>query len=200
MDKTKFKKVENYLFWHCKKRYEAAFIMAAIIGVYIGLKTASDSTFCEQDLRLLKIDRLQKLLSALKIELIFNRIYVDGESYLNMTFAKDIKDAEKLRKLFEDLMNYMPGAPERAPINRELGKMLGYPKTAVDYYVEYEQGEPTEAHKERIRKYFYYAHSEKHQDEEFKAYDLKLNKAIDKYAPRSGKVLRKKHPNKRWLN
>jgi hypothetical protein len=201
MDKAKLKKIENYLFWHCKRRFDAASAMSSIIGVIIGLKPSCCCIFSEENLCRFDLMRFIKLLEKLDLKLAFERKLLESEYYLDLYISKSSKKAERLKELFSDLSKYAYGEGDRKEINAEIGKLLGYPQTAIDYYVRHtESGTLSESHKERIKKYFYYAHSDKHQDEEFKKYDERLNRAIEKYSPRSAKAMRKKYPNKRWLD
>ncbi len=104
-------------------------------------------------------------------------------------------------ELFEELGTFEYGDNRRKEINLEIGKLLGYPETAVKYFVSMEsKARPSEAHKARLKKYLHYAHSDTYQEVEFRAYDVKVNRATEKYAPRSARVIRKKFPNKRWLD
>ena len=74
--------------------------------------------------------------------------------------------------------------------NISVGKLLGYPETAVLEYVKMfgdlsyiKSGK----RRERMARNRYYAHSEKFEDDEFRQYDLPLNQAILKYLPRIAK-------------
>ncbi len=201
MDKAKIKKVENYLFWHCKRRYDAGSIMSNIIGVIINLKPSCSCILNERNVRKFNIVRFTKLLEKLDLKVISKRTLSSNEYDLNFYISKSLKKAMRLKELFEVLNNYNFGDDERKDIHSEIGELLGYPKTAVNYFVRnVERGSLSESHKQRVKKYFYYAHSEAYQNKEFKEYDERLNRALDKYSVRSAKALRKKYPQKRWLD
>lgn len=201
MDKTKIKKVENYLFWHCKRRYDAASAMSGILGVIINLKPCCCCVLNENNLRKIDLTRLRKILAKLDLKLSFERKLSNDGGILSLYVSKNIKKSERLKELFNSLESYNYGDTARKDINAEIGTLLGYPQTAINYYVRYvESGNLSESHKERVKKYFYYAHSDTYQNKEYKEYDERLNRALEKYSPRSTKVIRKKYPNKRWLD
>lgn len=201
MRKAKIKKVERYLFWHCKHKYEAGLAVSSILGVLIDLKPACNCIFDEQKTRKFNLRRFAAILEELELKVIFERKIIEGGYLLSLYISKSQKKAERLKELFGDLNRYNFGDKERKEINAEIGKLLGYPKTAVDYYVRnVESGDLSKSHKDRILRYFYYAHSDKYQDQEFKEYDIVLNRALEKYSSRSAKEIRRKYPQKRWLD
>ena len=86
--------------------------------------------------------------------------------------------------------------------NLRVGKLLGYPETAVLEYIK-TSGDASYMKSEKRRKRMvrnrYYAHSEKFEDDEFRKYDLLLNQAILKYLPRIAKSMQA-DLKKRWLD
>lgn len=87
-------------------------------------------------------------------------------------------------------------------VNINVGKLLGYPETAILEYIEASSDElyfKSEKRREKMARNRYYAHSEKFEDDEFRQYDLPLNQAILKYLPRIAKIMQT-DPKKRWLD
>ena len=86
--------------------------------------------------------------------------------------------------------------------NLRVGKLLGYPKTAVLEYIK-TSGDASymknEKRRERMARNRYYVHSEKFEDDEFREYDLPFNQAILKYLPRVAKIMQADF-KKRWLD
>ena len=86
--------------------------------------------------------------------------------------------------------------------NLRVGKLLGYPETAVLEYIK-TSGDASymksEKRRKRMARNRYYVHSEKFEDDEFREYDLLLNQAILKYLPRVAKIMQA-DSKKRWLD
>lgn len=86
--------------------------------------------------------------------------------------------------------------------NLRVGKLLGYPETAVLEYIK-TSGDASymksEKRRNRMARNRYYVHSEKFEDDEFRKYDLPLNQAILKYFPRIAKTMQA-DSKKRWLD
>ena len=86
--------------------------------------------------------------------------------------------------------------------NLRVGKLLGYPKTAVLEYIKTSGNASymkNEKRRKRMARNRYYTHSEKFEDDEFREYDLLLNQAILKYLPRVAKIMQA-DSKKRWLD
>ena len=204
MKQSNLRKLERYLFNHLSHNYKAAFFMADIVGVLIGVKPSCMRVISEKDLYKFDILRFCELLKSMNLSVIFERRFVDGEYNLEFYVANTPEDIAHLRLLFKQLQQWSRDNNDKAKPNIEIGKALGYPQSAIEYYAAFSASSPSEdsakSHAQRMAKYYYYAHSEEHQNQEFAEYDRKINFAMDKFAPRSAKEMRKKYPNKRWLD
>jgi hypothetical protein len=81
-------------------------------------------------------------------------------------------------------------------MNREIGLMLGYPSTAVDYFLG-KKGEMNDDDKARMARNRFYVHSPAHEDEEFTLYEEKIYNVVEKECPKTWEIL-KKDKNRRF--
>ncbi|MBR2708725.1 hypothetical protein IKE98_00070 [Candidatus Saccharibacteria bacterium] len=182
--------------------------MADMIGVLIGLKPAMMGDFVEKEYEKLKISDFDRLLRNLGLKAVyFRHSFNYGDemvSYEYFCISKKRRLAKRTKKAFEKLWSLLDENGETSyrkkwmKITKKIGKLLGYPKTAVLDFVRDTDVE-NEERRARMERNRYYAHSAEHEEEEFKAYDLVLNKAISLYAPKTAEVLTK-NPKKRWLD
>ena len=199
MDKSIITELESYLFNYKTKPIVAADDMADIIGVMIGVKPAA--IVCHIDTKeMAKINPndLVELLDRAGLKaLLFMQNYLSmGEMVWceDVYISHDLKTAAKLHQLFEKLRSsmddigqiYNQKAWEES--SREIGLLLGYPATAVEYYIT-ERDIDNKERKELMKRYQFYIHSPKHHEEEYRAYDQKIFQALQDYAPRSAKSL-----------
>lgn len=77
-----------------------------------------------------------------------------------------------------------------------LGKSC-YPKTATNDFAKDDDVNDS-GRIERMKRNRYYAHSAKYEEEEFRLYEQKLNRAISKLAPKTTENLTE-NKEKRWL-
>ena len=54
-------------------------------------------------------------------------------------------------------------------------------------------------YRSRMKRNYYYMHSEKFENEEFEAYDLRLNLAVNEYLPVTKEIMQA-NIKKRWLD
>ena len=122
------------------------------------------------------------------------------------------KDSTKIQELYQAFKELHKNFDESGRVinsdlwrklSLQIGELLGYPKTAIKAFVNQGmKGQDFES-KEKLTivggSNRYYAHSIKHEKAEFMAYDLPLNQAIAKYAPKTAKIYRE-DTTKRWLS
>lgn len=207
MDKDKIIELENYLFSAKIKPPVAASIMAEIIGVLIDLKPAMLGGFTEKEFNNYKDEDLDKILHELGLECVHSEhLYnVNGEEKVCKDFyvSKKKKLAEKTHQSFVELWPTIDDNGEIidhkkwAKATTKIGKLLGYPKTAIKEFVE-ERDIENEDRMKRMERNRYYAHSAKYEEKEFRQYDLKLNKAISEFAPKTTAIWIE-DKEKRWL-
>jgi len=203
--------LENFLFESLKrdsnkkKDYTVpAMLMADIMGVLIDSKPAASIVFLEDELERINIFKLINLLRKLGLE----TMHYVSHDLLALAYTSDdkkdehlssnrivhlfklfiSKDSDKLALAYNTAMKFEKAGPllsekEYKDVVKQMGEVLGYPKTAIDFYVGDNSEEICNA------SWRYYIHSIKHEKEEFNTFDLKLNEAITKYAPKTAKVL-----------
>ena len=71
---------------------------------------------------------------------------------------------------------------------RELGRMFGFPNTAIEYFIKRNKGEVAR-NVDVQKKYGGYVHSPENGEAEYKQYEEKINKIFSKYCPLSAKEL-----------
>ena len=207
MDGNAIAELEDTLFEIKKKPETAAQTVGDIIGVLIGLKPAMIGGFEEYELDNSKIKEFDETLNELGLEKVyFENSYLLGDKKMTVKsfcISKKMSLAEQTQKAFTTLWATMD---EKGTIldrekwveaTREIGELLGYPKTATEEFIK-EDDLDNKDRVERMKRNRYYIHSAKHEDEEFAAYDQKLNKAISELAPKTTNVLTSKK-EKRWL-
>lgn len=207
MDKNKIIEIENFIFRVKKKPLVAAGMMADIMGVLIDLKPAMIGGFEEDEFKSFRIEDFNKLLDDLGLERVYfeNHYYVNDKKNTDKDFciSKKIRLAEQTHEAFVELWSTMDNVGEVLNhkkwliTTRKIGKLLGYPKTAIDDFTK-ETDIDSEDRIERMKRNRYYTHSAKYENDEFKLYDQRLNKALANFAPKTTALL-SKNIEKRWL-
>ena len=199
-------KIEEFLYDVFNEK-KAAAVAADLIGVIEEIKPAA---LVDSPKESMNRDEFIKKIKALELEVVFEiREYVNksGEviKHGNLFVSKKRILAEKLKEELEKMWSTLNSGKiiDRAKWKKsslEIGKMLGYPETAVEYFVEHTNDDMVEIDDdwtERMNRNRYYAHSKEHEKEEFLAYDKPLNVAIEKYLPVTAEILRS-DKNRRW--
>ena len=199
-------------------------VAASILGVLIGIKPTAllVNEVMENGLILLDNGSLLNILEELRLKIVIsdvsrftpptnikktlNSLY-KGNEFLYI--SQDIKLCYELMEnysivtdLMKDGMVAEKNREKWNEVNINVGKLLGYPETAILEYIEASSDElyfKSEKRREKMARNRYYAHSEKFEDDEFRQYDLPLNQAILKYLPRIAKIMQT-DPKKRWLD
>lgn len=197
---------------------------ASILGVLIGIKPAAllVNDVMEDGRMLLDGGTLKNILEELGIKMTIgdvskfavhrnNKRTVDslyeGDEFIYISIDDSLCD--ELKKNYSVVTDLTEGGlvaeknrNEWNEANLRVGKLLGYPETAVLEYIK-TSGDASymksEKRRKRMARNRYYAHSEKFEDDEFRKYDLPLNQAILKYLPRIAKSMQE-DLKKRWLD
>ena len=197
---------------------------ASILGVLIGIKPAAllVNDVMEDGRMLLDGGTLKNILEELGIKMTIgdvskfavhknNKRMVDslyeGDEFIYISIEDSLCD--QLMKNYLVVTDLTEGGivaekdrNEWNEANLRVGKLLGYPETAVLEYIK-TSGDASYMKSEERRKWMarnrYYAHSEKFEDDEFRKYDLPLNQAILRYLPRIANKIQA-DTKKRWLD
>lgn len=192
---AKVRSLERYIYKKLGLRNGSTYLFCNLLGVYLDIKPAAMGDWAidsadEKSIRLLK-----KKLLALGIYVVDGGIR-SGNDFFEFYASKSVKRAEELRNLFEESFN----KGRDSELNTKLGKMLGYPDTAIQYYIRlHPENGVSKNHLAMINRNRFYAHSLAHEDDEFLAYEYPLYKYIEKHCPRTAKFL-KSDTKKRWLD
>ena len=185
IDRLGLIKVQNYLLRNMARRTTAACDVADIVGVYFGVKV--------------DLDKFADLIRKLGLKISFERHMVDATISQMYFISKSDKKLCELQEDFHKLWDTAYDAPEKPSLDAEIGLLLGYPETAVRYYTHRDRSKAlSEASAIRGARNRHFAHSQLYEDEEFRLYDAKIHRAMDKYTPRAAKIL-KSDKSKRWL-
>lgn len=191
-----------------KKKMMGVSFLTGVLGVLINLKPAA----------LLINDRLNdsKLLDNKKIMEILNKLGVDlvreklnkfsNEEVEYLYLAKTVRVCLELQKWYREFFNSVSETgeildkKEWIEANYQIGKILGYPETATSEYIrmQIEEVKKDDNYRSRMVRNYYYMHSAKFENEEFEAYDLRLNLAINEYLPLTAQIMQA-NTEKRWL-
>ena len=213
-----FRELERFVYHH-KPAGAASEMMAALVGVFVGLKPAGAVDFLSEQASATDLMKFREMVTRLGLKLVTDVEEVrEGDTairYVMLYVAREIGVAQELAMAFAAMRESLDEGggikdlAEWARTTLEIGRLLGYPESAVEAFVR-ETEEWTEtgvngAMGARERKYTtvgganrYYAHSLEHEREEFEAYDRPLNQAIDEWAPFTAERLQA-NANKRWL-
>jgi len=114
------------------------------------------------------------------------------EHLLDVYIAQNEANAIKAQGLFHRL--WQDGGFENPELNSEIGEMLGYPKTAIDYFADLRRqgtdpADFSQDERERCARNRFYIHSPEHEDEEFDAFERKIYEEVNKYCPKTAATL-----------
>ena len=195
-------------FYQRKKMMGASFL-TGVLGVLIDLKPAAllinDKI---NDSRLLDNKRILEILNKLGLDLVRERLNkFSNEEIEYLYLAKTVRMSLELQKWHREFFNSVSETGEIlnkkvwSEANYQIGKILGYPETATLEYIrmQIEGIEKDDNYRSRMERNYYYMHSVKYENEEFEAYDLKLNLAVNEYLPVTAEIMQA-NLKKRWLD
>lgn len=226
MMKKKLLELEDFLLeFYGEENIELVISEAAsILGVLIGIKPAAllVNDVMEDGRMLLDGGTLKNILEELGIKMTIGDVskfavhrnnkrtadsLYEGDEFIYISIEDSLcdqlmKNYLVVTDLTEDGVVAEKDRNEWNEANLRVGKLLGYPETAVLEYIK-TSGDASymksEKRRKRMARNRYYAHSERFEDNEFRKYDLPLNQAILKYLPRIAKSMRA-DSKRRWLD
>ena len=195
-------------FYQEKKMMGVSFL-TGVLGVLIDLKSAAllinDKI---NDSRLLNNKRILEILNKLGVNLVREKLNkFSNEEIEYLYLAKTARVCLELQKWHREFFNSVSESGEIldkkvwSEANYQIGKILGYPETATSEYIrmQIEGIEKDDNYRSRMERNYYYMHSVKYENEEFEAYDLKLNLAVNEYLPVTAEIMQV-NLKKRWLD
>ena len=176
--------------------YHIAYALRAadIIGVTAGIKPACFVDFENNEKNAQIWDyiggELAQDIKDLGLKVDRKNAVHEGIRRKNFSIAKTQAAAEKTTKLFEKLLESERCGKEHSRIDQAIGKILGYPESAIAYYCKRQKHyEKTGELWPFIKKYRFFAHSPEKQDSEFAAYDRKIYDATKSHLPLSWQLI-----------
>ena len=191
-----------------KKKMMGVSFLTGVLGVLIDLKPAAllinDKL---NDSKLLDNKRIMEILNKLGVDLVRERLNkFSNEEIEYLYLAKTARVCLELQEWHREFFNSISETGEIldkkvwSEANYQIGKMLGYPETATSEYIrmQIEGIEKDDNYRSRMARNYYYMHSARYENEEFEAYDLRLNLAVNKYLPVTAQIMQV-NTKKRWL-
>ena len=192
-----------------KKKMMGVSFLTGVLGVLINLKPAAllinDKL---NDSKLLDNKRIMEILNKLGVDLVRERLNkFSNEEIEYLYLAKTARECLELQKWHREFFNSVSESGEVldkkvwAEANYQIGKILGYPETATLEYIrmQIEGIEKDNNYRSRMERNYYYMHSARYENEEFEAYDLRLNLAVNEYLPVTAEIMQA-NTKKRWLD
>ena len=192
-----------------KKKMMGVSFLTGVLGVLIDLKPAAllinDKL---NDSRLLDNKRILEILNKLGVDLVLEKLNkFSNEEIEYLYLAKTARECLELQKWHREFFNSVSESGEVldkkvwAEANYQIGKILGYPETATLEYIrmQIEGIEKDNNYRSRMERNYYYMHSARYENEEFEAYDLRLNLAVNEYLPVTAEIMQA-NTKKRWLD
>jgi hypothetical protein len=163
--------------------------LADIVGVFIGVKPAMLGTFsAKNEPSQAECKRFEKRLRALGLVVLFYR-----RNELCYVIAKSQKKAQEALDAFVE--SWAHPTPD---VNVRIGKLMGYPDTAIRFFA-YPHNIYSKEYQARLLRNRFYVHSKAHEDEEFEFYEAPIYKQLSRYCPKATKILRG-NEQCRWLD
>ena len=191
-----------------KKKMMGVSFLTGVLGVLIDLKPAAllinDKL---NDSKLLDNKRIMEILNKLGVDLVRERLNkFSNEEIEYLYLAKTARVCLELQEWHREFFNSISETGEIldkkvwAEANYQIGKILGYPETATSEYIrmQIEGIEKDNNYRSRMERNYYYMHSARYENEEFEAYDLRLNLAVNEYLPVTAQIMQA-NTKKRWL-
>ena len=182
--------------------------LTGVLGVLIDLKPAAllinDRL---EDSKLLDNQRILESLNKLELVLVREKLNkFSNEEIEYLYLAKTVRVCLELQKWHREFFNSISETGEILnkkvwiEANYQIGKILGYPETATLEYIRMQIDgiEKDDNYRSRMERNYYYMHSLRYENEEFEAYDRRLNLAVNKYLPVTAQIMQS-NTKKRWL-
>lgn len=191
-----------------KKKMMGVSFLTGVLGVLIDLKPAAlliNDKLNES--KLLDNKRIMEILNKLGVDLVREKLNkFSNEEIEYLYLAKTARASLELqkwhRRFFESVseMGEILDKKEWIEANYQIGKILGYPETATSEYIrmQIEGIEKDNNYRSRMERNYYYMHSARYENEEFEAYDHRLNLAVNEYLPVTAQIMQA-NTKKRWL-
>ncbi|MBP5512081.1 hypothetical protein J6X90_01710 [Candidatus Saccharibacteria bacterium] len=203
---------DRFLVNSCARPFVAADRLSCIVGVVIDVKPACVIDFTEFDTENMDLNVFERFLESLGLKFIYEKTELNPKFEPKFThtyfISKKLETAQMLVDAEQELYDHFdtdePNSPVIKVIHRKIGRLLGYPETATDWFLirteKMDLGEmdDDEVYKD-LQNFYHFIHSRHNSEEEFEEYDKPIHEAMEKYTPLSAQLLRENAGNRRWL-
>lgn len=203
---------DKFLTENCARPIVAADRLSCIVGVIIDVKPSCMIDFTPFDTENMSLKTFEKYLKELGLEFIYEKTELNANfepPFTHTYFISKNKDTVGMlfdaeHELYDHFDTDEPNAPIIKIIHKKIGRLLGYPETAIDWFlVRTEKMDLGEMEKDEymkdLQKYHHFIHSRTNSEEEFEEYDKPIHEAMEKYTPLAAKLLREDSGERRWL-
>ncbi len=206
------KEFDEYLVEACARPDVAADRLSCIVGVLIDVKPACVIDFSKFDFEEKKRKDFEKYLRELDLVFYYEKTELGNETEFTFTHTYYIsKDDDTLNmlvdtqhELYDHFNTDEPNSPIIKIIHKKIGRLLGYPETATDWFLirqekmDLGEMENDDVYKD-LQNYYHFIHSRNNSEEEFEEYDKPIHEAMEKYTPLSAELMREHACKRRWL-
>lgn len=191
-----------------EKKMMGVSFLTGVLGVLINLKPAA--LLINDKIngnKLLDNKRILEILNKLGVDLVYEKLNkFSNEEIEYLYLAKTARECLELQKWHREFFNSVSETgeildkKEWIEANYQIGKILGYPETATSEYIrmQIENVKKDNNYRFRMERNYYYMHSARYENEEFEAYDHRLNLAVNEYLPLTAQIMQA-NTEKRWL-
>ena len=159
-----------------------------LVGIVGGIKHATEFTvYALDDEEEDKKNSTRATLESLGLKYVENTErsqYSPDYIELDYYVAKTEETARRVRELVEKSREER----QTGDATRELGRLFGFPRTAIEYFIERNKGEARDDVDTR-KKYDFYIHSPENGEEEYRQYEQRINELFRRYCPFSAEEL-----------
>ena len=203
---------DQFLVEKCARPVVAADRLSCIMGVLIDVKPSCMIDFTKFDTENMNLKDFEKYLKELGLVFHYEKtdLNTDFEPSFTHTYfiSKNQETVDMLidaeQELYDHFSTDEPNSPIIKIIHRKIGRLLGYPETATDWFLirqekmELKDMEDDDIYKD-LQDFYHFIHSRNNSEEEFEEYDKPIHEAMEKYTPLSAKLMRENAGTKRWL-
>lgn len=204
-DEKIFGELEDFL----SKKYSGSpgawvYRAAEVVGVYTGVKPAAVFSLVA-DVGDEFFSEYEQLLQELGMKTLLKKVDAFGENEVyDLYFGKNSDDVKKLSQAVDEMrvtwqrtsdeMKAEDIKKRQVELDREIGRLVGYPETAIEFFVSRAGSQVRRDGADGDR---YYIHSDNY-EKEFESYEKPIHIAMEKLTPRAAMVMRNDR-QKRWL-
>ena len=196
MNARNIAQIENFFLRNKEREPGAINCVTDIVGILIGLKPTALIDFSSEEMKKVSRSEIKAALEKVGLKCIFysrktvsaNKLFLNEMIFVSKKFDSAVKLYNAFIKMWSSIDEIGQIIDKKTWIKttRQIGKLLGYPNTAIDSFIKNEIRHKSGNDSLVIisDKYKNFAHSKKYAEKEVKLYNKPLDEAIKKYAPK----------------